>query len=132
MNTRAIVSIASVAAALALVLAGVSSAASPITGRPTHLTFSAPVGLPGVSLPAGTYTFLTLEGRPDIVRVQSHDGTAVHYTGFTRIVPRPRDARMDRAVTFSEVPRGQPARINIWYPEGSTTGRQFVYDAHAR
>jgi hypothetical protein len=114
-------------AALGLVVAAAGDAAPARTSRVDHLTFSGPIGLPGVSLAAGTYTFLALEGHPDIVRVQNHDGSAVYFTGFTRLVRRPAGLREDRTVTFAESPRGTPPRVDTWYPSASATGRQFIY-----
>jgi hypothetical protein len=114
-------------AVLSLIFAASGDAASPTATRTQHLTFGGPIGLPGVSLGPGTYTFLVIESHPDIVRVQSHDGSAVYYTGFTRLVPRPASLRSDRTVTFAETPRGAPPRIDTWYPLESDTGRQFIY-----
>jgi hypothetical protein len=54
-----------------------------------HLTFSGPVGLPGVTLPGGTYTFEMIPLHSDIVRVLSRDGLRVYFTGFTARVARP-------------------------------------------
>ena len=115
------------AAALSLIVVASGDAASPYVTRTSYLTFNGPIGLPGVSLAPGTYTFQVIESHPDIVRVQSHDGSAVYFTGFTRLVRRPASLRQDRAVTFAETPRGVPQRIDTWYPEGTATGRQFIY-----
>ena len=114
------------AAMLSLIAVASGDAASTVATRTTHLTFNGPVGLPGVSLGTGTYTFLVIESHPDIVRVQSHDGSAVFFTGFVN-APRPAGLRPDRAVTFAESPRGVPQRIDTWYPTGTSTGRQFIY-----
>ena len=52
--------------------------------RATHLTFSGPVGLPGLTLPAGTYVFeLASQTSPDLVRVSNAARTAVYLTAFT-------------------------------------------------
>lgn len=120
-------SIACGMAVLGLIVATSGHAASTFASRTNHLTFSGPVGLPGVALARGTYTFLVIEAHPDIVRVQSRDGSAIYFTGFTRLVERPAGLRRDRMVTFAETPRGVPSRIDRWYPVGESTGRQFIY-----
>ena len=128
MAIRRSVLIACGMAVLGLTVAASGHAAGAFASRTNHLTFSRHVGLPGVTLARGTYTFLTIESHPDIVRVQSRDGSAIYYTGFTRLVKRPAGVRHDRMVTFAETPRGVPSRIDTWYPIGESTGRQFIYD----
>ena len=100
-------------AAFGLALAGLV-AASPSHGGvgPSHrieLTFSKPVALPGVSLPAGTYVFerAAPDGAIEVVRVSSLDGRSVYYTGFTEMVTRP--PRNAPRITFGEA-AGSPSR----------------------
>jgi hypothetical protein len=90
-----------------------------------HLTFSGAVGLPNVTLPAGTYIFETAPGILEIVRVLNKDRSKVYYMGFTRSVGRPRG--MKATVTFGEVEKGAPAPIAAWFPVGSSMGHEFVY-----
>ena len=112
---------------LGLTLANPGSAASTAASQTNHLTFSGPVGLPGVTLPRGTYTFEVIPLRPDIVRVLSRDGSRVYFTGFTTRVARPAGLGADRLVTLTEMPRGVAPRIEAWYPVGQSTGSRFIY-----
>lgn len=114
-------------AVLALIVATSGYAMSAFASRTDHLTFSGPVNLPGITLAGGTYAFLVIESHPDVVRVQSRDGSATYFTGFTRVVNRPAGMRRDRLVTLAETPRGVPPRVDTWYPIGESSGRQFIY-----
>ena len=96
--------------------------------NPDYLTFSSSVALPGVILPAGTYTFARATWNdPNIVQVLSKDGRRVYFMGFTRPVGRPDGLQQNRLVTFREVAPGVPPPIAVWYPIGSSGGHQFVY-----
>jgi hypothetical protein len=97
--------------------------------RTTRVTFSGAIQLPGVSLPAGTYTFEV--PAPDfcweIVRVSSRDGRRVYFTGFTRPLARPTGLSGDKNIIFGESPAGGPTPIKAWFPQDERTGRQFIY-----
>src|SRR5438876_445463 len=73
-----------------------------------RLTFSGPVGLPGVTLPAGTYVFELPEPKavPNLVRVSSKDRSLVYLTAFTLQIERPEGLPDDRLVSFGEAPKG--------------------------
>jgi hypothetical protein len=113
--------------ALAAVLATASIHAFPAT-RYNMLTFNGAVGLPGVTLPAGTYRFeiANPEMNGDIVRVSSGNGR-VYYTGFTTAVRRPRSMPKKQAIAFGESVSGAPAPITVWFPLDSSDGHQFRY-----
>ena len=100
----------------------------------TYLTFSAPVALPGVALPAGTYIFEhpIPEAGGNLVRVKSADGAHVYLTAFTRIVERPARLKSALHVLFAEVPRGMTPPIKVWYPAGASTGNEFIYPKNSR
>jgi hypothetical protein len=94
----------------------------------TYLTFSAPVALPGVTLPAGTYRFT----HPDcamtggLLRVSSQDGTEVYGTFLT--IPEERLTPSRRPeVVFAEMPGGSPEAIKAWFYPGDTTGDGLMY-----
>ena len=91
----------------------------------SYLAFSGPVGLPGVVLPAGEYTFQAI--RSDLVRVSSRDGTRVFYTGFTNRVPRPRALDPDVLVRLGENASDAAPPITEWYPQPTGHGHQFMY-----
>src|SRR5262245_55707823 len=120
------------ACAAALVLAFVAASAhaggSPVE-KTMYLTFSGPVGLPGVSLGAGTYVFEIANPMTggDVVRVQSRDGKHSYYQGFTTPVSKPPSMRADAMVSFGEAVKGAPVPIVTWWPTGESTGRQFQY-----
>ena len=112
---------------LALVVTVTSQAWSVASGT-NYLTFSGAVALPGVVLPAGTYTFEV--ANPDtsgnVVRVSRRNGR-VQFLGFTERVERPAGLAKDRAVVLGEAPAGAPPPIIGWYPLGSSTGHRFIY-----
>lgn len=116
--------------ACAMVMAGLlMTVAAQARNSRIHLTFAKAVALPGVVLPAGSYTFELAPpaGGLDVVRVASRDGQRVVYTGFTNLVSRPAGLPPDRAVLFGDAPAGQPAPITAWFPTGSAIGYQFLY-----
>ena len=100
----------------------------PIT-HVNYLTFSKPVALPGVVLPAGRYTFEAGPGgrSRDIVMVMSRDGRGPLYLGFTREVRRPAGMPVNSTVSFGEAPADQPVPIAAWFPIGQESGHQFLY-----
>ena len=113
-----------------VVLVGLLSVASRARGNAhtNYLTFSAPFALPGLALPAGTYTFeVIVPGSSDVVRVSSRDGALVYFQGFTLRVDRPRGLRADRQIVFSEVQAGVPPSVRAWFPIGETVGHEFIY-----
>jgi hypothetical protein len=119
-----------------LVLAGLLGAAAAARGNVPHtnyLTFSAPFAMPGVSLPAGTYTFdVVTPGSYDVVRVTSRDGLHVYLTAFTKRVERPRGLPANRQIVFQEAPAGMTPPIKAWFPIGDSIGHEFIYAAGSR
>jgi hypothetical protein len=111
----------------------VASAASISARKTAYLTFSQPVGLPGISLGSGTYTFeiANPETTADVVRVSSRDGSHVYFMGFTRAIRRPDGMKRDQRVSLAESAAGVAPPITVWWPENESTGREFVY-SHAR
>ncbi|MGE0592815.1 MAG: hypothetical protein AB7G23_08575 [Vicinamibacterales bacterium] len=109
---------------------GLSGEASSVTSsRTTHLTFNAAVVLPGVTLPAGSYTFelAAPDTNLDIVRVMNRERTRIYFMGFTAQTPRPRDMPQGQHVMFGEFRRGTPAPIRVWFPPGASVGHEFIY-----
>lgn len=96
--------------------------------KKTYLTFSAPVQIPGATLPAGTYLFQLAD--PDnarhVVEVASKDGT--HVYGMFLTIPNQRMETPDNSVVmFSETPAGAPQAIEAWWYPGERYGEEFVY-----
>lgn len=128
MFNRKSVAAACGAAILGLVMAASSDAFITNPSRTTYLTFSGPVALPGVTLPAGTYTFeLADSNSRDIVLVRSRDRSGAQWMGFTRQTRRPAGLPADRLATLGEAPKGTPPPITAWYPLYESTGYQFIY-----
>ena len=93
-----------------------------------YMTFSGPVGLPGVTLPAGTYAFRTPSGfDKNIVQVMNRAETKSYYMGITRPVSRPRGGAQ-LLVTIGEASARQAPPIQAWFPLGQTQGHGFIYD----
>lgn len=117
-----------VPSALALVLVGVLAAPAQADqcDKLTYMTFSAPVSLPGVTLPAGTYRFTHPDCSARILRVSSQDGLEVYGTFFTipeeRMMPT-----SDPEVVFAEMPAGSPEVVKAWFYPGETTGDELMY-----
>jgi hypothetical protein len=97
----------------------------------TYLTFSEPVGLPGVTLRPGTYRFM----HPDcattgnLLQVSNQDGTEVYGTFLT--IPEERTTLTSHSeVVFAEMPAGSPEAIKAWFYPGETTGDGLIYPKH--
>jgi len=99
--------------------------------RLTILTFSAPVQMPGATLPAGKYRFemADINNAAHTVRVLSEDGQKVIGTFHTIPSTQPQRDLKDQntLVMFSERPAGQPQAAREWYYPGRSIGEEFVY-----
>jgi hypothetical protein len=113
-------------AVVAGALAGAAQA-QPADAR-TYFTFSQPVTLPGVTLPAGTYLFRIPDatGNRQIVQVLSRDGTRLYTTLMAIRAQRP-DASAEPEVRFMETASNVPAAIKTWWYPGNPTGWEFIY-----
>jgi hypothetical protein len=117
-----------VALAVATLAAFPASARADAWDQLTYFTFSAPVEIPGVALPAGTYMFKVADvaGSRNVIRVFSKDGSKVYSTFFA--IPDERLTPTDKpVVTFEETPVGTPDAIKAWFYPGDTIGHEFVY-----
>ena len=126
MTNRKSVRIALAAAALALLVAASGHA----WGIPheNKLTFSRPVALPGVVLPAGSYSFdVASPTALDVVVVRSPQTGKVFYMGFTTTVERPRNLSKDTPIVFGEANANEARPITTWYEIGQPIGHQFLY-----
>jgi hypothetical protein len=112
------------AAALALMVAGSVMAHS--SNHENRLTFSRPVALPGVVLPAGSYTFdVASDTALDVVVVRNR--TKVFYMGFTNQVLRPTWMPPGGLVMVGEAPANEAPPITAWYEIGRSIGHEFRY-----
>lgn len=96
--------------------------------KKTFLTFSGPVQVPGVTLPAGTYTFklADLTGNRHVVQIFDKDEKKIYTTLLA--IPDQRLEPSDKPVVlFSERAAGMPQAIKAWFYPGDTIGNEFVY-----
>src|SRR5579864_9453614 len=92
--------------------------AQPVDKR-TLFTFSGPVTLPGVTLPAGQYLFRLADPNSSskVVQVLNADGTKPYGLFFT--IPAERlEPASSPEVHFMETASGTPAAIRTWWYPG--------------
>ena len=114
-----------------VVLVGAASGANAFTNtsdKRTYFTFSQPVALPGVTLPAGTYMFRLADDTTSrkVIQVSNKEGTQSFAMLHTMPVYRP-DAPRDPEVRFMETASGAPIAVRAWWQQGERTGYGFIY-----
>ena len=88
----------------------------------TDVTFSVPVQLPGVVLPAGSYHFaLARDARSVVVTAADHKIVT------TVAVIRTMRAQAGSRVTMRPSTDGTPDQVSALYSGGGTSGVEFVY-----
>lgn len=114
---------------LAMLVLGLGSAAraQPSDYR-TYFTFSTPVTLPGVTLPAGRYLFRLAD--PDssrkVISVLSEDGKT--QLAMLHTIPNQLSkAPIDPEVRFLETSGNMPPPIKGWWYPGKSIGYEFIY-----
>jgi len=113
---------------MALVCGAVAPASAAPFDKRTYFTFSQPVGLPGVTLPAGTYTFHLVSPYSDPKVVQVTDRAGMHSYGMLMAIPAMRfEASTKPEIEFMETGVGVPNAVRGWWYAGETTGYQFIY-----
>ena len=97
------------------------------TQERTFLTFSGPIEMPGIQLPAGTYTFRLADTQQrNVVQVLSQDEKKVH--GQFLFVPATRaQVTGENVITFRESAEGTTPAVQYWYYPGEAIGKEFVY-----
>jgi hypothetical protein len=125
LSTRVFGSACAVAVFVCLVAAPVS--AQPLDKR-TLFTFSRPVTLPGVTLPAGQYLFRLADPATSskVVQVLSADGRRPYGLFFTIAAERLEPASSPE-VHFMETASGTPAAIRTWWYPGERGGYEFIF-----
>jgi len=96
--------------------------------KKTILTFSQPVEVPGVVLPAGTYVFKLLDSASNrhIVQIFNQDQTHIYATVLA--IPNYRlQVTGKTVITFVERAAGEPQAIRAWFYPGDNFGQEFVY-----
>jgi cobalamin biosynthesis Mg chelatase CobN len=117
------------ACAVALVAGmSVATALAQTFDKRTLFTFSGPIAMPGVTLPAGQYLFRladpTTSGK--VVQVLSADGTKPYGLFFSYPAER-FEAASQPEVRFMETAKGMPAAIKTWWYPGERSGYEFIY-----
>jgi hypothetical protein len=93
----------------------------------TYLTFSGPVELPGMTLPAGTYTFRLADSpMRNVVQVLSQDEKDIKGQFLFVQHTRP-EVTGDTVVTFKETAENTTPAVQYWYYPGEKIGKEFVY-----
>src|SRR5215831_12468667 len=112
---------------VAVVLAAAVAHAQPSDKR-TFFTFSRPITLPGVTLPAGKYVFRLADDETSrkVIQVVSSDGTKP-YAMLLTIPDERRDPAKDAEVSFLETASRTPSAVKAWWYPGERTGYEFIY-----
>ncbi|MGA9507666.1 MAG: hypothetical protein WBV55_03360 [Candidatus Sulfotelmatobacter sp.] len=94
----------------------------------TILTFSEPIQIPGVVLPAGTYVFRLTDSdsSQNVVQVFNADRTVLYATLETIATDRS-DTPDHSMVTVAKQGTGQPDALLKWFYPGIETGHEFLY-----
>src|SRR5262245_39786711 len=112
---------------VAAVLVAAVAYAQPADKR-TFFTFSRPITLPGVTLPAGKYVFRLADETTSrkVIQVTSSDGTK-QYAMLLTIPNERRDPAKDAEVSFMETAGRTPSAVRAWWYPGERTGYEFIY-----
>jgi len=98
----------------------------------TYLTFSGPVQMPGVTLPAGKYVFRLADTSLHNV-MQIFDGDEKMIMGQWFFIPKNRTTEEANAangkpvVIFMEVPEGVTPAVKYYFYPTDLTGKEFIY-----
>ena len=108
----------------ALLLGATMASAQLATQNDTMVTFSAPVSLPGVTLPAGSYLFKLADSQVNrnVVQVFAQDRSKIFATILA--IPAERTEPADETViTFKEAPANSAPAVQFWYYPATSAGR---------
>ena len=106
---------AAACATLALTAASAAAQSMP-SDKTTFVTFSGPVSIPGMTLPAGTYTFRIMDSLTDRHIVQIFDKSQMKLMTTLLAVPAQRNEPTgDAIITFKETPSDRPPAVHYWY-----------------
>ena len=96
--------------------------------KQTFLTFSGPVQVPGMTLPAGTYMFKLAdpEGGRRAIQIWDEKGTKM-FTMLMTIPDEQPEAKDDPVVLFSERPSGAAQAVKSWFYPAERIGYEFIY-----
>jgi hypothetical protein len=105
-----------------------SAQGGPLDSR-TEFTFNAPVELPGVTLPPGTYVFRFADADTSrkVMQVRAKNDSNKTYGLFLTIMAQRPKASDEAELRFLETPAGKPAAVKTWWYPGNSIGREFIY-----
>src|SRR5215216_3953670 len=119
--------------ATALVLAVLAVLSTRVTAQETntqevtYLTFSNTVELPGMTLPAGTYTFRLADSPSrNVVQVLDREGKEIKGQWLFVQAERP-EVTGDTVIMFKENREGATPAVQYWYFPGEKIGKEFIY-----
>lgn len=108
--------------------ATLATAQGPPASKDTTVTFSAPVSLPGVTLPAGSYLFKLADSQVNRHIVQVFDEGRTKIFATILAIPAERNEPADETViTFKESPANTAPAVQYWYYPGDKRGQEFAY-----
>ncbi len=119
--------IASLAFAVLILGIGVAAQAQPADYK-TYFTFSGPITLPGVTLPAGKYIFRLADAQSGrkVVSIQSEDGK--RQLAMLHTIPNQAPkAPNDPEIRFMETSSNVPPPVKTWWYPGKSIGYEFIY-----
>lgn len=107
-----------------------ASAQSVPEDKRVFFTFSGPVAVPGVTLPAGKYLFRLptkiASGERHVMQVLSADGRN-SYAMFFGISANRTDYPTKPEIRFMETAAGMPSAVKTWWYPGDKAGYEFIY-----
>jgi hypothetical protein len=93
----------------------------------TKVTLSAPVEVPGMTLPAGSYVFKLLDTSDRNV-VQIFDQNERKLITTVMAVPEEREEPPNGTIIrFEERSGNSPEAVHLWFYPGDKTGHLFIY-----
>jgi hypothetical protein len=111
-----------------LLTASAAQAQGIIPDRSTIVTIDAPVSLPGVVLPAGSYLFRLADTQAsrNVVQIFDKDRTKIFATLIAVSAER-NEPSGEAVITFRETPANEAPALRFWYYAGEKSGQEFVY-----
>jgi LPXTG-motif cell wall-anchored protein len=111
-----------------ITLLGAMAAQAQPLNKATKVTFDQPVAVPGMVLPAGTYTFTILDmaGSRNIVQIFNEDRTKL-VTTILAIHNYRLEPTGETVIHFAESPAGTPQALKAWFYPCFNYGVEFVY-----
>jgi LPXTG-motif cell wall-anchored protein len=111
-----------------IALAGALAAQASTFDKATKVTFDQPVEVPGMVLPAGTYTFTihSSMGSRNVVQIFNEDRTKL-ITTILAIHNYRLEPTGETMINFAERPADRPQALKAWFYPGHNYGIEFVY-----